>query len=376
MNSAENPPSKAIGFLPQLSLTGSNILVFIGLFSISPNLPAINKHFIDEPGADILTQMVGATSGFTFAIGCLLVGRIINYFGDRRVYLVSALLFGVVGASAALMDNLYWIIASRALVGLASAGIVNGALVAIGRILPPSEQTRVLGLQALIASVIAIFAFPAIGQLSSIDWRLPFLVHLFAIVFMPSILALPAARTARDNAEISEVAPKAQGVGALILLTTVFVGMVLFISSFFGPLFLATIGIYILIMKKVSISGAFVLALGAMAVGLAIAGLSPSFWAVVGGTLVTGIGCGVFSPNINAAAIHASPRNPGPTLGFVNALLYGAMILFPVIATPLATLLDGPRVVIIAYGVLAATFAGLFCLRANVASGRSRVEAV
>ncbi|MGA2952583.1 MAG: MFS transporter, partial [Caulobacteraceae bacterium] len=222
------------------ALLGSNVLVFLGIFALAPDLPAVKAHFAAMPNAGLLTQLVGAMAGLTFALGSLAVGRLINRFGYRAVYTVSLLAFAIAGPAAAVMPDLYLVILTRMVVGLASAGIVNAALVAIGRLLPEAAQARMLGLQTLIGSVVAIVGFPLVGQLAGIDWRLAFLVHLVALLFVPLVLTLPVVgEVGASGAPL----PSARSVGRLILATAVFSGMVIFIATIFGPLFLASMGV-------------------------------------------------------------------------------------------------------------------------------------
>lgn len=52
------------------------------------------------------------------------------------------------------------------------------------------------------------------------------------------------------------------------------------------------------------------------------------------------------APILYARAIKASTGNPASGLGLVNAFIYGAMILFPLVAMPLAQLVGSPRLML------------------------------
>src|SRR6202789_3442157 len=223
---AADGAAKALGFPGLIALLGSNVLVFLGLFSLAPLLPALKAHFGDTGNVDLLTQLVGATAGSAFALGSLFVGRLITRFGYRGVYIASLFAFAAAGAVAPIFGNLYAIIATRVIVGFASAGIVNAALVAIGRLLPAPART--LGLQVTIGSVVGIVGFPLVGQLARLDWRLGFETHLFALLFVPLALTLPIVGQTDIQRESSV---RGRGVGALVLSTAIFVGMVIFIGT-------------------------------------------------------------------------------------------------------------------------------------------------
>jgi MFS family permease len=364
-------------------LIGSNILIFLGLFSLAPALPAVRGAFAGAANVDLLTQLVGAMSGFTFALGSFGMGPLITRFGYRRVYIISLLAFALAGAGGAALHDLYSINVTRAIVGIACAGVVNAALVAIGELVPPAAQSRLLGVQALIGGISAIVLFPIIGRLGGIDWRLAFAVHLVALLFIPLVLALPAAPPFQ---RAGAAQPRGRSVKPIILLTAAFAGMAVFIASVFGPLFLTTLGVtdsdllsipptaaatgsvvgsalYVFLRPRLGLNGTFAFSLAAMAAGLATSGLSGSVWPLAAGAAATALGGGAFAPNLNAAAIEASPENPGPALGVVNGVMYGAMILFPIVMNALTAVVGGPGGVLLVYAAGAAAFALVYLLR-------------
>ena len=78
-------PGAPPGFAGMLSLVSVSILIFIGLFSLAPVLPSIKANFAGTPNVELLAPLVGAMSGFAFALGCLAVGGMIARHGYRRV---------------------------------------------------------------------------------------------------------------------------------------------------------------------------------------------------------------------------------------------------------------------------------------------------
>jgi MFS family permease len=375
-------------------------LIFTGLFSLAPSLPVIRERFQALPNIDVLTQMVGATSAFTFALGCLLVSRVIDRWGYRSVYIGSLLMMGVVGVLAALIDNLYGIILTRAIVGFAVAGIVNSVLVAINRLLNEQGQARALGLQGTIGSFGAIGIFPIIGFMTGIDWRLAFAAHLIAFMFIPLALMLPApaavvGETPGEHAR-GALAAALKNVGAMIGAAAVFGGMVIFALAMFAPLFIVSMGVTdpqllsvpptatvmgaaigswltIPLRSRASLPGLIALTLIVESIGLTILALSGSLWGVAAGAIIGGAGTGLLAPFLYSSVVKASPGNPGSGLGLVNALLYGAMILFPLVAMPFAQLVGGPRPMLMTLVGCGLLLTILFLLSAP---GRTQTKAV
>ncbi len=374
----------ALGAAGTAALIGTNILLFIGLFSMAPALPALQADFARTPHVALLVQIVGAVAGFTFALGSVALGGTIARFGYRGAYIVSLGAFAAAGAGAAVLHNLYAIIATRAVVGVATAGILNAGLVALGQLVPQATRGRILGVQGLVGGISAILLFPVIGQLVVVDWRLAFAVHLAALVYIPLVLGLPGAGKA--DAPNGGSRTGKGSVGPVILMSAGFAGMVIFISTVYGPLFLAGLGVtdggllsipptaasigsaagstaYVFLHPRLGLSGTFAAALLFMAFGLLISGSSTSVWLLAVGAMLMSFGGGAFAPNLNATAIALAPLNPGQALGTANGVLYGAMILFPFISTTLSALLGGPGIALLGYAVAAGALALLFLLR-------------
>ncbi|MEJ7933933.1 MFS transporter [Sphingobium sp. AN558] len=366
---AAAPVRAPLKLAPYISLVGAGVLIFTGLFSLAPSLPALRQHFIALPNIDVLVQIVGAGAAFTFAIGCLLSGRLIERAGYRSIYVGSLLTMGVAGTSAALIDNIYLIILTRAIVGFAVAGIVNSVLVAINRLLNEQAEARALGLQGAIGSVMAIGLFPIMGFLTSVDWRLAFSAHLIAFLFLPLALMLPVAASGEEHGEPGDFASAVRNVGALVGASAVFSGIVIFALAMFGPLFVLSLGVTdpqmqslpptatvigsalgswltIPLRARFTLSRLLALTLFVEFMGLAVIALSFSFPGVIAGTLLGGLGTGLVAPILYACVIKASTGNPASGLGLMNALIYGAMILFPLVAMPLAQLVGSPRLML------------------------------
>ena len=266
--------------------------------------------------------------------------------------------------------------------GLASAGAFNAALVAIGELLPPERQSRALGVLSLVGSVCAIAGFPLIGQIAAIDYRLSLAVGIIALIYIPFVMTLPDKR----EAVAGEALPPAGRMAWLIMVCAVIAGMVAFIGTMFGPLFLTELGVtdpgllsippttasigstigavvFVALNARFGVRGVFVFSMAAMALGLLVVGTASGVWGVAAGTFVCIMGCGAFSPGINAAAIEASSQNPGPVLGLCNALYFGSMILFPLIAVPMAERVGGSKVVVLAYACVGLLMAFAFLVR-------------
>ncbi len=384
-NSSENGGRASLARSGYIPLAGSNIIVFIGLFSLSPILPSLNKDFAGLAHVDVLVQYVGAAASFSFAVACLFCGWAIARWGYRSVYIGSLLLFGLAGSSAWLSDSLYEIILTRVIVGIACAGVVNCALVAVNSLLDDHGKARVLGLQSVVGNISAITLLPLIGELTSTGWRAGFLVHSVSLLFIPLVMRLPKASgpAPADHSGSLGVLVAASLMGPLICLTAVFVGMAMFAISMFPPILLfkmgfsdarllsipptaavlgGVVGAFLVMQIGNRLNGAiiFSLVLLAMSTGLLVISLNHTVVGVSVGTFIAGSGSGAFAPILYAAAIKASALNPAPALGLVNTLLFGSMLLFPAVAMPLSEALGGAPPMLMAFVLGGLVLAGFF----------------
>lgn len=371
-------------FLGRLVLSCTYIILVVGIFSLGSALPEIHQAFAGQPDAARNTELVGAAAGFGFAITSLALGRSVARFGYRPILIASLFVFAVVGTGAALFHNLYIIVLSRVIVGAATALIVNSSLVAIGAIIPEADRKRFFGLQTFLGSLAGVVLYPVSGMLGGLDWRLPFALDLLGLALIPMAWTLPTAAVAPDDG--ARRASKIGRLGPRLTLAAVLMGIVMFILSAFGSLYLADKGIhsalllsfpattsvigsmlgalgFIALQKRLGLNGALVTALVAVALGLLFAALSGGVASLCAAFLLAGMGTAIFSPSLNEAAIRAAPNDPSRTLGVANGVFYGSLIVFPLIVSAMLRVFGGPNGVILCFATCALALAILFATR-------------
>lgn len=357
--SADEQNSAPISGRATLALLACGLFVTIGLFSPGLVLPQIAKAFNDTPHAVFLTEMIGAIAGFAFALAAPFCGGLVSRIGCRRVILPALLLFALFGTLPVILDNLWFIVASRFLLGVATAAIFTAALAGIGA-LPGAEQPRLFGWFSVVGGLAAILLFPVVGQLGHLGWRPAFLVHLTSLLVAPLALAIPTA-LGRRGAPSGSVVEQSRGpvleatmVGLLIIAGLT--GMSMMLSPIYGPIYLASLGVtdtrmasipltigamtavlgsaaYGLLNRWIGIMGVFALAAAAMGATLAFAGLTGDV--VVFTVAIAGMSAMValLAPNLNAAAVAFNrPERAAQAIGLVNGVMFGAQLLFPFLA--------------------------------------------
>lgn len=155
---------------------------------ISPALPGMAEAFAETPDADFLVRMVLTMPALFVALGALLIGPLLDRWGRKPVICLSLVLFALAGSVVFVLDSLFLILVSRALLGIAVAGIMSGFMALIMDYFEGQALDRFLGLNGASICLGGIVGLIAAGLLADMGWRYPFLVHLIGLVILPGVI--------------------------------------------------------------------------------------------------------------------------------------------------------------------------------------------
>jgi EmrB/QacA subfamily drug resistance transporter len=105
-------------------------------------------------------------------------GRLGDLFGMRRVFVSGAVLFAVATAAVGSAQDIEWAIAARAVQGAGAALMMPTALAIVSAVYPAERKGAALGILAGASAFFAALGPVLGGLLTSIDWRLVFLVNV------------------------------------------------------------------------------------------------------------------------------------------------------------------------------------------------------
>ncbi|HEX3240781.1 MAG TPA: DHA2 family efflux MFS transporter permease subunit [Solirubrobacterales bacterium] len=105
-------------------------------------------------------------------------GRLGDLFGLRRVFLWGAVIFAAATVAMGAAQNMEWAIAARALQGTGAALMMPTALAIVSAVYPQERKGSALGILAGASAFFAALGPVLGGLLTSIDWRLVFLVNV------------------------------------------------------------------------------------------------------------------------------------------------------------------------------------------------------
>lgn len=163
----------------QFALFSAASMTVLGGTIIAASLPLLEKHFDFVPYIDMLSKFVLTLPALFVCFFAPISGFLLERYGRLKFIYPAILLWSVAGASAFLLEgNIYWILISRAIFGIATAFVMTGISALIGDYYQGVKRERALGLQGFfMAGGGSIFLMLG-GFLSDIDWRYPFLVYL------------------------------------------------------------------------------------------------------------------------------------------------------------------------------------------------------
>jgi MFS family permease len=182
------------------------LLPIIGILAFAPNLPTLFKQFEGIRFAPVLVPMVITISALGIATFSPLMGVVADRWGRRRLLIAALTVYGLMGTFPFFLDNLYAIIACRAIVGVAEAGIMTTGNALMGDYFPGAERHKWLGLQSIVGPIVASAMILAGGALGSIDWHAPFLLYALGIPVLLLVLTVmwepqPALQETGDSAK-------------------------------------------------------------------------------------------------------------------------------------------------------------------------------
>tara|TARA_R110000772_G_scaffold207017_5_gene317599 strand:+ start:5101 stop:6294 length:1194 start_codon:yes stop_codon:yes gene_type:complete len=353
--------------------------------TIAPALPGIEGHFSQSPHAPLLARLVLTAPALAIAIMAPIVGIMIDRTGRRGLLLFATFIFGVVGMSGLLLNDIYALIGSRIILGFTVAATMTICAALIGDYYAGEDRARLFGIQTAVQGIAGLVFTVLGGMLAEIDWRTTFALYTFAFLIFPGVYKfLPEPERnvplqKNDEQKPSDpvdgwtsqgVVPKERQKHREISARNIMLG--LFVVAFFNsacffllptqiPFLLRqlgersptmaglAIGITTISMTISSLSYGkirrnfdggqiFIFALWVMASGFVIVGLANHAVFVFVGTAIIGCGMGMFTPNLILAIMAtATEKNRGRVASGMTSSLFLGQFISPIIIHPLLT---------------------------------------
>ncbi|MBD8194592.1 MFS transporter [Pseudomonas fluorescens] len=355
-------PRQASGRREGLVLMLGSSLTVMGAVMVAPILPKLGATFGPlEPRADVLVPLAVTGPALAIALCAPLAGWLADRVGRKALLVIATLLYAVLGALPALLDNLQAIVGVRLLFGCAEAAVMTCCATLIADYWHGEERLRYINRQVVTIGLVGSLFFVLGGALGEHSWRLPFLLYLLPLLLVPLMMKVlwePQTRQqSLDVLEEGRVAVVPLVLGYLLILS----GMVLsFIVPIQAPILLVGLGVtsstliglsaglgllatlggslaWPLLRRRIGIAGCNALLLTLLGSGLWLLMRGQSYNAVLVAVLIHGLGAGLLVPNVMAPVMNAlSARTRGRGLGGFTSCLYFGQFVSPLVVALLS----------------------------------------
>lgn len=349
--------------LRTLALLCASALTIMAAATLSPALPAIEAHFAGMPQAPLLTRLVVTLPALSIALCAPLAGIVADRWGRRPLLLGSVLLYGVAGMSGLVLDSLHAILAGRALLGVAVAGIMTAVTALAGDYYTGAARERYMGLQAAFTGFGGLLFLAAGGLLAEWHWRAPFAVYALAFVVWPAAL-WHLAEPAQPSSAVTIGAPEAVAGASWNALGLLLAAAVLNSAAFYLvptqlPFHLLSFGVdapsrtglaigamtllsalsalaYTRLRPRLGLTGTFAFGFGLMGAGFGLLSQATGFALLILALVAIGCGLGTVMPNLMSAAMRLAPSTlRGRIAGLLTTAIFLGHFLSPLISQPL-----------------------------------------
>jgi len=356
------------------------------MITISASLPDMTKAFADVSYNEELAKLSLSFPALFIALTAMIIGPIIDNFGRLKLLGIALVLYALGGSSGYWLDNIYLLLAGRALLGICVGISMTIVTTLVADYYQGQARQKFAGIQIAVMSIGGIVFVTLGGFLADINWRVPFLLYLFSIIILPFtylFLKEPNLNTDVHKTAVTEKSPKLIW---LVFVNVMIMWILFFIIPVQIPFYLKQIGIeknaligiavasstffsaisafsYSKLKDKLSFQQVFAIGYFLMALAYVSLALIPSFAMVMVGMLLAGLGMGLLIPNANVWVMHLAPvQIRGKEIGRLTTFWFMGQFLSPIILLPFLKIMTQAQLFYIV-AILLASLSAFFLFR-------------
>ncbi|RDU68929.1 MFS transporter [Helicobacter cholecystus] len=168
----------------KLALFSASTMTVLGALLVSPALPAITKAFSHTPHIQILSGLMLTIPALFVMIFSPIAGFLMDKYTKLRFLYPAMIVWVLAGMSGALCENIYTLIATRCVLGIATAFVSVGVNALLGDYYSfgAGRRERALSIQGSIMSIVGAVLTALSGYLTNYAWQYAFLVYGSGII--------------------------------------------------------------------------------------------------------------------------------------------------------------------------------------------------
>ncbi|MCA6074498.1 MFS transporter [Fulvivirga sedimenti] len=335
-------------------------LTIMSMVTISPALPQMSEAFKDIPNAEFLVKMVLTLPALFIATISPIAGQLIDRYGRLKLLYVSMVLYAVAGVSGFFLDDLYVLLATRALLGVAVGVSMTVVNTLVADYFEGPARQKFVGIQVAFMSLGGILFIGLGGVLADINWRYPFLLYLFSLVVLPLALKYLYEPERAPRPVPGEVRKKSPGIIWLLFVNVMVMWILFFMIPVQVPFQMVEIGIdsnsmvgaaialstlfsavssfsYSRMKDKFSFYSIFAAGYLLMAAAFVIVAMAESYLMVTLAMMLAGLGMGMMIPNTNIWVMRIAPVEiRGREIGRLTTFWFLGQFLSPILLLPVS----------------------------------------
>ncbi len=338
---------KSNRFLLKFTLVLSAFMCQADPMILQPNLGSLAAEF-STLQYSVITMIITVSALF-LGIAALISGSVAAKIGKKKLLLTGSLLFGCGGCLTSIAPSFALIILCRILEGLGAGFVITLSMTLIPELFPnEKESNQILGVNAVATALWGTVLGTVAGYLGVISWKYANFLYLIGFVILIfQLLVIPSDNKLRQH---TPAVP-----GGKVTASAYSVAILAFLFAVISTIFMTSVAAFIIdaglgdsSQAGVTVSamtvGSFLIGLAfaklfeslktltpvvsyvAMAIGVILPVLMPSYFIACAGAFIFGMGYGTYFPYINAEAIRISPpESTDANMSLINGAYYIGM---------------------------------------------------
>ena len=164
------------------ALFSVSAMTVLGSTAIAPALPNLEKHFLGIKNIEFLVKLILTIPAIFIVFFSPISGYLFDRYNRLKLIYPAIIIWSISGVSGFFLDNVYHILISRAIFGIATAFVMTGSSALLADYYTGIKREKALRFQNFYTAFGGALFLIMGGFLSNINWRYPFLVYILGFV--------------------------------------------------------------------------------------------------------------------------------------------------------------------------------------------------